>query len=112
MCSIHKSSFILLFLILIVNIGFTQTVDTTGTDTGEATFIDLSGDAVRIKAEPEKPRVNIISNRIKPEFDDVNLEKSFKSELAGKGESIIVVEKEESTNIKPIEIDKIINRKR
>ena len=37
-------------------------------------FVDLTGDAVRITIEPDRPRVNIIADRIKPEFDMMNLE--------------------------------------
>lgn len=73
--------------------------------------VDLTSDAVIIKAEPERPRVNIISDRIKPEFDNINLEKSFVEELLGKSERIEIIEKQNKES-ESIDIDKILNRSR
>lgn len=49
----------------------------------------ISLDAQEIKITIEKPQVTIISDRIKPEFDDVHLEKSFIREITGEGERFI-----------------------
>ena len=78
----------------------------TGSD-----VVDLTSDAVIIKAEPERPRVNIISDRIKPEFDNINLEKSFMPELLGRSERIEIVDKKE-TGSETIDIDKTLSRSR
>jgi len=75
-------------------------------------FVDLTGEAVRITIEPERPRVNIIADRIKPEFDMMNLERSYLPELTGKGEKIVVVDPKARTRDDLIEIKKIINRSR
>jgi TonB family protein len=79
-------------------------------DSGD--FVDLTGDAVRITIEPERPRVNIIADRIKPEFDMMNLERSYLPELTGKGEKIVVVDPKARLQNDLIEIKKIINRSR
>ncbi len=73
--------------------------------------IDLTADAVIIKAEPDRPRVNIISDRIKPEFDNINLEKSFRPELLGRAERIVIV-KNKNEETQTIEIKQILNRAR
>jgi TonB family protein len=75
-------------------------------------FVDLSGEAVRITIEPERPRVNIIADRIKPEFDMMNLERSFLPELTGKGEKIVVVDSKARARDDLIDIKMIINRSR
>jgi hypothetical protein len=79
-------------------------------DTGD--FVDLTGEAVRITIEPERPRVNIIADRIKPEFDMMNLERSYLPELTGKGEKIVVVDPKAGIRDDLIDIKKIINRSR
>ena len=75
-------------------------------------IVDLTGEAVIIKIEPERPRVNIISDRIKPEFDMMNLDRSFLPELTGTGEKIIVVEPKAQTKNDEIDINKVLNRSR
>jgi TonB family protein len=79
-------------------------------DSGD--FVDLTGEAVRITIEPERPRVNIIADRIKPEFDMMNLERSYLPELTGKGEKIVVVNHKARIGDDLIDIKKIINRSR
>jgi protein TonB len=75
-------------------------------------YVDLTGEAVRITIEPERPRVNIIADRIKPEFDMMNLQRSYLPELTGKGERIVVVDPKARIRDDLIEIKKIINRSR
>jgi len=82
----------------------------TSGDPGD--FVDLTGEAVRITIEPERPRVNIIADRIKPEFDMMNLERSFLPELTGKGEKIVVVDPKARERDDLIDINMIINRSR
>ena len=74
--------------------------------------VDLTADAVRITAEPDRPRVNIISDRIKPEFDNINLEKSFRQELLGRSERIVIIKRSQDEAIKSIDIKQILNRTR
>jgi TonB family protein len=74
--------------------------------------VDLTADAVVIKAEPDRPRVNIISDRIKPEFDNINLEKSFRQELLGRSERIVIIKRSQDEAIKSIDIKQILNRTR
>jgi len=90
-----------------------QSQDTTATAGGNNQIIDLSGQATIIKVEPEKPRVNIFSDRIKPEFDEVHLRRSFMNELTGKGEKVIVKTAVERKG-KPeyIDIDEVVNKSR
>lgn len=68
------------------------------------------GEAV-IKVEVEKPQVQLFSQRIKPEFDDVNLEKSFIKEILDEGQKLQINNKS-SDEPGRIDIQTIINRKR
>jgi TonB family protein len=86
------------------------TTSTPADDSGD--FVDLTGEAVRITIEPERPRVNIIADRIKPEFDMMNLERSYLPELTGKGEKIVVVNPKARIGDDLIDIKKITNRSR
>jgi len=74
--------------------------------------VDLTGQAVIIKAEPDRPRVNIISDRLKPEFDNISLEKSFAPELMGRAERIVIIPKTQEDEQQPIDIKQILNRSR
>lgn len=75
-------------------------------------FVDLTGQAVRITIEPDRPRVNIIADRIKPQFDMMNLDRSFIPELTGSGEKIIVVDPKAHVRDDRIDIKKVVNRSR
>jgi len=75
-------------------------------------FVDLTGEAVRITIEPERPRVNIIADRIKPEFGNINLEKSFIPELLGRAERIEIVSRSKEEALKPIDTKQVLNRAR
>lgn len=99
-----------------IPINFTLPVDSSilqsSTSEEPGDFVDLTGEAVRITIEPERPRVNIIADRIKPEFDMMNLERSFLPELTGKGEKIVVVDPKARISDDQIDIENIINRSR
>ena len=82
------------------------------TSGNQGDFVDLTGEAVRITIEPERPRVNIIADRIKPEFDMMNLERSFLPELTGKGEKIVIVDPKNQVKDDMIDINQIVNRSR
>jgi TonB family protein len=88
----------------------TETETYTPSTSGDV--VDLTADAVIIKAEPDRPRVNIISDRIKPEFDNINLEKSFVPELLGRAERIVIVPQSEKDKSETIDINQILNRSR
>jgi TonB family protein len=82
----------------------------TGSDQGD--FVDLTGEAIRIEIEPDRPRVNIIADRIKPEFDMVDLQRSFMEELTGGGEKVVIDHSTAPVKDEKIEIEKIVNRSR
>ncbi|GEM_PF-6737601 len=75
----------------------------------EGEVIDV-GEAV-IKVEIEKPQVQIIGKRIQPEFQNVNLEKSFINEILDKGQQI-KFDYAYGDKPKRIELKKILNRQR
>lgn len=81
-------------------------------ETPGADVVDLTGEAVVIKVEPERPRVNIIADRIKPEFGNINLEKSFIPELLGRAERIEIVSHSKEEALKPIDTKQALNRAR
>ena len=95
---------------------FCQTADSTATpapgSSAGGDIVDLTQEAVIIKVEPERPRVNIFAERMKPEFDDINLDKSFMNELTGKGEKVIVLDGKVTDQFKEIDVEKILNRTR
>lgn len=82
----------------------------TVSDQGD--FVDLTGEAIRIKIEPDRPRVNIIADRIKPEFDMMDLQRSFMDELTGGGERVVITDPKAHFIDEKIEIDNIVNRSR
>ena len=98
------------FFVLVLNT-HAQAVDpvqaTNQVDEGD---IVEAGESI-IKIEVEKPQVQLFSQRIKPEFDEVNLEKSFRKEILDEGQSVkIISQVSEETN--RIDIKKLLNRKR
>lgn len=64
-----------------------------------------------IKIEIEKPQVQLFSQRIKPEFDEVNLQKSFIKEILDEGQEITLQSEKEKKNLR-IEINEILNKNR
>jgi hypothetical protein len=79
------------------------------------TFADdeiISLEAQEIKITIEKPQVTIISDRIKPEFDDVHLDKSFLSEITGEGEKFIFKVESKFEARQRIDIDKLVKKTR
>ncbi len=84
--------------------------DVAGTDQGD--FVDLTGDAIRIQIEPDRPRVNIIADRIKPEFDMMDLQRSFMEELTGGGERVLIVDPKAQFKDEKIDVDKVVNKGR
>ena len=108
-----KLKYVLLFFaffMLVTNI-HAQTVDTVQNvnqlDEGD---IVEAGESI-IKIEIEKPQVQLFSQRIKPEFDEVNLEKSFIKEILDEGQTLkIKSAKKTETDI--IDVKTLLNRNR
>jgi hypothetical protein len=78
-------------------------------------YVDLSGTAIEIKIEPDRPRITLFKRRIEPEFGSVDLDKSFMPELLGKGERIELTEDNENQNpatIQMIDISTAVNKPR
>ncbi len=98
---------VLYLLILGAGSLYAQSQDTTVPDEGEV--IDV-GETV-IQVEIEKPQVQIIGKRIQPEFQNVNLEKSFINEILDKGQQI-KFDYAYGSKPKRIELKKILNRQR
>ena len=72
----------------------------------------ISLEAQEIKITIEKPQVTIISDRIKPEFDDVHLDKSFARELTGEGEKFVFEIEDKFDAKQRIDIDKLLKKVR
>ena len=100
--------FVALFLLLVPQAVTAQTVDSVATGGDEV--VELG--ATEIKVKIETPQVKLFSKRIKPEFDDVHLEKSFIKEITGAGEGF------ELKNVLPvagetrIDINKVLQKLR
>jgi hypothetical protein len=107
--------FVFIFSNIFVQAQDTSAVRSTNEPVGSGTtgdVVDLTETAIEIKLEPDRPLVQIMSVRLKPEFDDVNLEKSFIPELIGKGEHITVLEDRKLEEEEIIDSEKMINKKR
>jgi len=108
---IFKFIFILGIIIICSGV-YAQTADTTAASIGSDDFVDLSDQATVIKVEPERPRVTLITERIKPQFTDVNLNKSFMSEILSKNDKNRVENKMIPEERTIIDVDKIVNKNR
>lgn len=78
---------------------------------------DNTGDIIELKTTEikvvvEKPQVTLFSDRIKPNFDQVKMQKSFIPEIVGAGENFIIREKSTDRSSYVIDIKKIINKQR
>jgi len=108
--------FKLIYLILFAGMFFitsnlyAQAADTVQTDQFDEGDIVEAGESI-IKIEVEKPQVQLFSQRIKPEFDEVNLEKSFIKEIIDEGQTLKIQSiKEDETD--RIDVKKLLNRNR
>ena len=108
---IFKFIFVLGIIIFCSGV-YAQTTDSTAVTGGSDDFVDLSDQATLIKVEPEKPRVTLITERIKPQFTDVNLNKSFMSEILSKNDKNLVENKMIPEQRTIIDVDKIVNKNR
>jgi len=78
-----KALVLIIFLFCCIGFGYSQELQNRNTSNE---IIELK--TTEIKITVEKPGVILFSERIKPEFDDVNLEKSFIKEITGEAEVI------------------------
>ncbi len=103
-------AFILITVFFITN-SFAQVSDSTQTeDNVQQDNIIEAGESI-IKIEVEKPQVQLFSQRIKPEFDEVNLEKSFIREIIDEGQALKIESTKDRKN-DIIDIKKLLNRNR
>ncbi len=85
-----------------------QTTDTTSVSNDQV--VELGTTEIKIKIET--PQVKLFSSRIKPEFDDVHLEKSFVKEIVGSGESFVFKKDIIDKPTARIDISKILKKLR
>jgi len=111
--SMRIIKFIFILGIIVICSGvYAQTADTTNALGGNDDFVDLSDQATLIKVEPERPRVTLITERIKPQFTDVNLNKSFLNEILSKNDKNLVENKMIPEGRTIIDVDKMVNKNR
>lgn len=63
-----------------------------------------------IKIIVEAPQVKLYSDRIKPDFDDVHLEKSFLKEITGDGEKLVFTQLREDPRERIIDIEQLLKK--
>ncbi len=93
-------------LFLLPDSSYAQATDSTAVNNDQ--IVELGTTEIKVKIET--PQVKLFSSRIKPEFDDVHLEKSFVKEITGSGESFVF---KENNSVKPttrIDINKILKK--
>jgi len=69
-------------------------------------------ETTKIKVVIEKPQVTLFSDRIKPDFDEVKMRKSFIPEISGASERFIIKDKYADKNSYVIDIKKMVNKQR
>ncbi len=99
---VFKLTFVYIILI------FSQVCFAQDVDEGEVT--ELGEIDIRVKIEA--PQVSMISDRIKPEFDEVNLEKSFVKEIIGAGEKFEISNENKRKLATRINIDEMLKKTR
>ena len=88
-----KKTLYIIFIIVVLMItnAFAQE-DQQNTDdqnyNDQEQYLDLTQSAIRIERKVQMPRVSIFDKRIKPDFDHIALNKSFRKEISGKNEEI------------------------
>ncbi len=87
---------------------FAQAPDSTTISNDQ--IVELGTTEIKIKIET--PQVKLFSSRIKPEFDDVHLDKSFVKEIVGSGESFVFKKDITDKPTTRIDINKILKKLR
>lgn len=81
------------------------------TNRAEGEVIELG--VTEIKVTAEAPQVKLFNERIKPEFDDIHLEKSFIKEITGEGERFVFEEIRKDDNLQQtIDVEKLLTKLR
>ncbi len=65
-----------------------------------------------IKIKIETPQVSIYSKRIKPDFDDIKIDRSFHKELIGENEKINLKERSDFAEYNRIDIEQLMKKLR
>ena len=89
---------------------FSQNSNTQQSQDNAGTVIEL--ETKDIKVVVEKPQVTLFSDRIKPNFDQVKMQKSFIPEIVGAGENFVIRDKSTDRSAYVIDIKKIVNKQR
>ena len=108
-----KTVYVFVLMIMFFGTLFTHPLlaqNADSTRTGDQQIVELG--ATEIKIAIEAPQVKLFTNRIKPEFDEVNLDKSFQQELIGQGEQFKFEKKAKSKKPEIIDISKLISKLR
>jgi len=108
--SLIKIGLFVIFFLITSNL-YAQSADSLRTSSAPVNEGDIveAGEQV-IQVEIEKPQVQLFSQRIKPEFDEVNLEKSFLKEILDEGQELKIENKQDER--KRIDIEKFVNKNR
>lgn len=101
-------SFIGLFIMLPGRVA-AQNVDSTAVQ-GGGDVVELGVTEIKIKVET--PQVKLFTSRIKPEFDDVHLDKSFMKEITGLGEGFELKNIVPVTGDTRIDVNKVLKKLR
>ncbi len=80
--------------------------DTPQQNQQQPEIIDLGATEVKIKVET--PQVQLYTKRIKPEFDEIKLDRSFRKELLGEDEKINLKQRPESSEYVRIDIENLL----
>ena len=108
--SIKHFLFMIVFFSLITFSAVQAQGPTDSTSARNSEIIDLAAEIYKIPVEA--PQVKLLTDRIKPEFDSVHLDKSFRKEITGAGERFILEPIKQSGEIEKVDVSKILNRKR
>ncbi len=98
-----------ILLILFLGFGyslFAQGQPQPNNASNQPQVIDLGTTEIKVKIET--PQVQLFTKRIKPEFDDIKMERSFKKELLGEDEKINLKTNWQSAENIRIDIEKLI----
>ncbi len=87
-----------------------QAQNTPRANNDQNQVIDLGAKEVKIKIET--PQVQIISQRIKPEFDDIKIDRSFRKELIGEDEKINLKPRSDFAEYNRIDIEQLMKKLR
>jgi hypothetical protein len=68
--------------------------------------------SMKIKIKIETPQVAIYSKRIKPEFDDVKIDRSFRKELIGENEKINLKQHSDNAEYYRIDVEQLMKKLR